>query len=394
MEYTFSDRVSSLKPSAIREILKLSSQPGMIPFSAGNPAPEAFPVDDIREITAKIMSDEPVFALQYSVTEGYAPLKDTVMDYVNSHHNINTSENGIIITAGAQQAMDLTTKSLCNEGDTIICEAPTFIGTLNSFRSYNTNLCGIPMESDGINIEKLETALKTEKNVRFIYVIPNFQNPSGITMSLEKRKAVYALAKQYGVMILEDDPYGELRFDGEYIPPIKSLDTQGIVIYVGSFSKVLSPGLRVGYAIAPEQILSKLTVCKQVSDVHTSILAQMIAYNFMKNCDFLGHIEKIRNIYKSKAELMMTLCDKHFDGKISYHKVQGGLFLWCDLPENANMLDFTQKALEKSVAVVPGNAFLVDETAPCNSIRLNYSTPTDEQIIKGIETLGELAKSL
>ena len=394
MEYTFSDRVSSLKPSAIREILKLSSQPGMIPFSAGNPAPEAFPVDDVREITAKIMSDEPVFALQYSVTEGYAPLKDTVMDYVKSRHNINTSKNGVIITAGAQQAMDLTTKSLCNEGDTIICEAPTFIGTLNSFRSYNTNLCGIPMESDGINIEKLETALKTEKNVRFIYVIPNFQNPSGITMSLEKRKAVYALAERYGVMILEDDPYGELRFDGEYIPPIKSLDTQGIVIYVGSFSKVLSPGLRVGYAIAPEQILSKLTVCKQVSDVHTSILAQMIAYNFMKNCDFLGHIEKIRNIYKAKAELMMTLCDKHFDGKISYHKVQGGLFLWCDLPENANMLDFTQKALEKSVAVVPGNAFLVDETAPCNSIRLNYSTPTDEQIIKGIETLGELAKSL
>ena len=394
MEYTFSDRVSSLKPSAIREILKLSSQPGMIPFSAGNPAPEAFPVDDVREITAKIMSDEPVFALQYSVTEGYAPLKNTVMDYVNSRHNINTSKNGVIITAGAQQVMDLTTKSLCNEGDTIICEAPTFIGTLNSFRSYNTNLCGIPMESDGINIEKLETALKTEKNVRFIYVIPNFQNPSGITMSLEKRKAVYALAKQYGVMILEDDPYGELRFDGEYIPPIKSLDTQGIVIYVGSFSKVLSPGLRVGYAIAPEQILSKLTVCKQVSDVHTSILAQMIAYNFMKNCDFLGHIEKIRNIYKAKAELMMTLCDKHFDGKISYHKVKGGLFLWCDLPENANMLDFTQKALEKSVAVVPGNAFLVDETAPCNSIRLNYSTPTDEQIIKGIETLGELAKSL
>lgn len=394
MEYTFSDRVSSLKPSAIREILKLSSQPGMIPFSAGNPAPEAFPVDDVREITAKIMSDEPVFALQYSVTEGYAPLKDTVMDYVKSRHNINTSKNGVIITAGAQQVMDLTTKSLCNEGDTIICEAPTFIGTLNSFRSYNTNLCGIPMESDGINIEKLETALKTEKNVRFIYVIPNFQNPSGITMSLEKRKAVYALAEQYGVMILEDDPYGELRFDGEYIPPIKSLDTQGIVIYVGSFSKVLSPGLRVGYAIAPEQILSKLTVCKQVSDVHTSILAQMIAYNFMKNCDFLGHIEKIRNIYKAKAELMMTLCDKHFDGKISYHKVKGGLFLWCDLPENANMLDFTQKALEKSVAVVPGNAFLVDETAPCNSIRLNYSTPTDEQIIKGIETLGELAKSL
>lgn len=394
MEYTFSNRVSSLKPSAIREILKLSSQPGMIPFSAGNPAPEAFPVDAVREISSEIMTAEPISALQYSVTEGYAPLKDTVMDYIKSRHNINTSENGIIITAGAQQAMDLTTKSLCNEGDTIICEAPTFIGTLNSFRSYNTNLCGIPMESDGINIEKLETALKTEKNVRFIYLIPNFQNPSGITMSLEKRKAVYELAKQYGVMILEDDPYGELRFDGEYIPPIKSLDTDGLVIYVGSFSKVLSPGLRVGYAIAPEQILSKLTVCKQVSDVHTSILTQMIAYNFMKNYDFLGHIEKIRKIYKAKAELMMNLCDQHFGGKITYHKVQGGLFLWCDLPENANMLDFTQKALEKSVAVVPGNAFLVDETASCNSIRLNYSTPTDEQIIKGIQTLGELIKTL
>lgn len=394
MEYNFSDRVRSLKPSVIREILKYSSEPGMIPFSAGNPAPEAFPVNAVREITDRIMREDPIGALQYSITEGYAPLKEQVLDYARTRHGINTPGDSIIITAGAQQVMELTAKSLCNEGDTVICEAPTFIGTLNAFRSYRLKLCGVGLEDDGIDIEKLETALKTGENVRFIYVIPNFQNPSGVTMSAAKRKAVYELAQKYDIVILEDDPYGELRFDGEYIPPIKSLDTDGRVIYAGSFSKVLSPGLRVGYAIANQSLLSKLTVCKQVSDVHTSILAQMIAYNFMKDYDFLGHIDKIRKIYKKKAELMMGLADGLFCGKISYHKVSGGLFLWCTLPEGADMMKFCSDALQRKTAVVPGNAFLTDESAPCRSIRLNYSTPTDGQIERGMSVLGELCEKL
>lgn len=394
MDYCFSDRVGSLKPSVIREILKYSSDPDVIPFSAGNPAPEAFPIDDVRRITAQIMDTEPIAALQYSITEGYMPLRHAVLDYVSSRHGIDTTENKTIITAGAQQVMELSAKSLCNEGDTVICEAPTFIGTLNAFRSYRLNLVGVPMESDGIDTDKLETALKTNKNVRFIYVIPNFQNPSGITMSAEKRKRVYELARRYDTIIIEDDPYGELRFAGEYIPPIKSLDSDGRVIYVGSFSKVLSPGLRVGYAVAHPTLLSKLTVCKQVSDVHTAILPQMIAYKFMSECDFLSHIEKIRKIYRKKAELMMNLADELFGGRITYEKVSGGLFLWCTLPKTADMMQFCRDALERKTAVVPGNAFLVDEKDNCSSIRLNYSTPTDEQIEKGMRALGELSKNL
>ena len=216
----------------------------------------------------------PIEALQYSITEGYTPLRNTLKKYMSEKYDSVKDFDELIITTGAQQVMELTTKSLCNEGDTILCEAPSFIGSLNAFRSYGVNLRGIPVDNDGINLEALETALKEEKKAKFLYVIPNFQNPSGVTMSLEKRKAVYALAKQYGVMILEDNPYGEVRFAGEPLPNIKSMDEEGIVIYAGSFSKVVSSGMRVGYAIAPTQVMQKIIVCKQVSDVHTTIWAQ------------------------------------------------------------------------------------------------------------------------
>ena len=394
MDYTLSNKVSALAPSVIREILKFSNVPGMISFAAGNPSPDAFPVKEIAEITADIMRNRPIDALQYSITEGYVPLKDTMTEYMKNRHNIGKDFDQMIITAGAQQVMCFTTQALCNEGDTIICEAPTFIGSLNAFRSFGANLVGVPVENDGINIEQLENALKNNKNVRFIYTIPNFQNPSGVTMSLEKRKAVYNLAKKYGVMILEDNPYGEIRFEGENVPCIKSLDTDGIVIYAGSFSKVLSPGLRVGYAIAPAPIMSKLTCCKQTSDVHTSILSQMIAYDFITKYDFDAHLERIRGIYREKAHLMMDLMDKHFDGKITYQAVEGGLFLWCKLPDNVDMFDFCQKAVKRNVALVPGNAFLVDEKDTCHYFRANFSTPTNEQLIKGMGILGDMVKEL
>lgn len=394
MQYTFSDKVRSLAPSAIREILKFTSMPGVISFAAGNPAPEAFPVDEVRQITAEIMRDNPIDALQYSITEGYTPLRDTVSAYMRSVHHTGTEQDGLIITAGAQQVMDLTCKSLCNEGDTVICEAPTFIGTLNAFRSYNVHLCGVDMEPDGINLEQLEHAMKTEKNVRMLYTIPNFQNPSGITMSLEKRKAVYTLAKKYGVIIVEDNPYGEIRFEGETIPNIKSFDTDGLVVYAGSFSKVLAPGLRLGYAIAPKELLSKVIVCKQVADVHSTILAQMIAHRFMTEYDFAAHLQRIRKIYYHKAHLMMDLADQLFDGKITYHPVQGGLFLWCALPDGVDMMEFCTRAVQQKVAVVPGNAFLVDESLPCQNFRMNFSTPTDEQLEQGMQILGRLSAEL
>ena len=395
MDYKFSNRVSGLHPSAIREILKFTSQPDIISFAAGNPAPDAFPVDDIRRISAEIFDTNPIGALQYSISEGYPKLRDYLRDYLKNGYNIGADFDDIIITSGANQIMEISAKVLCNEGDTVICESPTFIGSLNAFRSYGLNLAGVDIESDGMDIGELEKALENNKNARFIYTIPNFQNPSGVTMSMEKRKAVYALAKKYNVLILEDNPYGDTRFAGEDIPCIKTLDTDGIVIYAGSLSKVVAPGIRVGFIVAPSQITSKMTVCKQVSDVHTNIWAQMVAFEYMSKCDFAGHLADIRAIYKRKAELMMNLLDKHLVPLgVTYHKAQGGLFLWCTLPDGVNMPQFCKTAVENKVAVVPGNAFLMDESLPCQNIRLNFSTPTDEQMIKGMQILEDVLKSM
>ena len=395
MDYQFSDRVLALKPSVIREILKNSSDPSVIPFSAGNPAPEAFPAKEIAEISQKILSEHPIAALQYSITEGYTPFRGTISAYMKSHHQIGREFDETLVTSGAQQVMNLASKVLCNENDVIICEAPSFIGSLNTFRSIKTRLRGISMEEDGMNMAELEQVLKEEPNARMIYTIPNFQNPSGITMSLEKRKKMYQLAKQYGVIILEDNPYGDLRVSGTHVPAIKSFDEDGIVIYAGSFSKVISPGMRVGFTIAPKPIVQKMVVCKQADDVHTNILAQMICNTLMTDYDYDGHLEKLRTIYRRRTELMISLIVTHLVPLgITYHKAEGGLFIWCTLPDQINMLDFCKNSAEKKACVVPGNAFLVDESAPCQSFRINFSTPTEEQIQKGIVILEETAKQM
>lgn len=392
MNYCFSNPIENLKPSAIREILKRSSEAGIIPFSAGNPSVEAFPANEIAEISAKILQNEPSLALQYSITEGYIPLRELVSKYMRQKYSVGGSEDDILITSGAQQVMNLVAKVFCNAGDIVLCEDPSFIGSLNAFRSFGLNLVGVPLEQDGINIDALETKLKSQKNVRFIYVIPNFQNPSGITMSLEKRKAIYNLARKYDVLILEDNPYGEIRFKGEDIPSIKSFDTDGRVIYAGSFSKVLSPGMRLGYAIANKEVISKMTVCKQTDDVHTSMWSQLIAYHFMSDYNFEKHLQKIRKIYLEKAELCMSLVDKYLKPAVDYYKVEGGLFLWCRLPQNIDMTTFCNNAIKNKVAVVPGTAFSVDVNAKSDRFRINYSTPTNDQITEGIKILGSLLK--
>ncbi|MDR1703064.1 MAG: PLP-dependent aminotransferase family protein, partial [Clostridiales bacterium] len=253
MEYQFSKRIGALKPSAIREMLKFTVGSEIIPFAAGNPSPDAFPKEAITEIAADILANNAITALQYGISEGYAPLREALKAYLKEKKGLGTDTDDLNIMTGAQQGIELCTKVFCDDGDTVICENPSFIGSLNAFRSYEANLAGVDMEDDGMDIDMLEAALKREKNVRFIYTIPNFQNPSGITMSAEKRKRVYELALRHGVLILEDDPYGDLRYSGGYIPPIKALDTEGIVFYIGSFSKIISPGLRVGYIMAPQQ---------------------------------------------------------------------------------------------------------------------------------------------
>ncbi len=395
MNYKFSDKVSGLQASAIREILKFTSDPEVISFAAGNPAPEAFPKEKIAEISAEILRDDPILALQYSVTEGYTPLRNLLKEQMEAKGCFNPEVDDLIITSGAQQSNEFACKVLCNEGDTLITESPSFIGSLNAFRSYNAALRGVELEADGINIEKLEEALKESTGQKLLYVIPNFQNPTGGTMSLEKRKAVYELACKYDAIILEDNPYGDLRFDGEDVPSIKSMDKEGRVIYSGSFSKILAPGLRVGYACAPKEIIQKMVICKQVADVHTAIWSQVVCYKFMQQCDMDAHFASLREIYKRKCRLMLDNMDKHFSKKITYTKPQGGLFIWCDLPQGSDMPQFCTKAVrDYKIAVVPGTAFMINETDKTTSFRLNFSTPADEQIVKGIEILGQMTRDM
>lgn len=395
MEYKFSNKVSGLQASAIREILKYTVDPEVISFAAGNPAPEAFPTQRIAEISDDLLKSDPILALQYNITEGYTPLREYLKGWMTEKGCFHKEFDDLIITSGGQQANELSCKVLLNEGDTLLCESPSFIGSLNAFRSYNVNLKGIEMEDDGIDLEQLESVLKADKNVRILYLIPNFQNPTGRTMSLAKRKAVYELACKYDFIILEDDPYGELRFAGENLPTIKSMDTEGRVIYSSTFSKLISPGFRTGFVSAPAPIIQKIVVCKQVSDVHSNIWAQVISHRFMTTIDREEHFNKLRSIYKEKAELMCSYIESRFSKKISYIKPEGGLFIWCTLPEDCNMEEFCKKAVrDYKIAVVPGNSFSISEDDKSSSFRLNYSTPTNEQIKKGMEILAAMTRDM
>lgn len=395
MNYRLSDRIESLQPSAIREIFKFLGDPGVISFAAGNPAPEAFPVDAIAKISADIFREQPVTALQYSLTEGYTPLRDWLKADLSAKGCFDESGDDLIITAGAQQVMDLSAKVLVNEGDVIICEAPSFIGSLNTFRSYKSNLVGIPLDSEGIELNRLERALKENQGrTAFIYVIPNFQNPTGNCTGLRRRKDLLTLAEKYNTLILEDNPYGDLRFAGEDIASIKSLDSsENRVVYAGTFSKTLAPGLRVGFMSAPKQIVQKAVVALQTATVHTNIWAQLVCFRFVTETDYKAHISKLKDINRRKMRLMYDALAEYVPGEISFTKPEGGLFLWGTLPAGfgADMREFCQILVQSKVAVVPGTAFLVDESSPCNSFRLNYTTPSEEQILKGAGILGEIA---
>lgn len=390
--YSLSKKYAGLKPSAVREILKATSEPGMIAFAGGSPATEAFPCEEVKKISAEILEENPVSALVYGVSEGYEPLRKTVKKWLYEREGIGTDDDSVIITAGGTQVMDITTRVLASEGDTVICEDPSFIGSLNCFRSHGCNLVGVPIDDDGMNIDALEEAINQNPNAKFIYTIPNFQNPGGTTLSLEKRKRMYRLALENNLVILEDDPYGNLRVEGEAVPSIKSMDTEGIVVYAGSFSKILAPGIRVAYAVVPSKIAPAFTIGKQVSDVHTGVLNQMIVSRWFDEYDVNAHIDEIKKIYKRKLNLMCSCLDEYCKGFISYVRPQGGLFIWARLPDNVNMLDYVNKLLERKVAVVPGTAFTVDDTKPCSYIRLNFSTPDDESIVEGVKIMGEAAR--
>ena len=394
MQYKISDKMVNMKPSAIREIFKSLGTPGAISFAAGNPAPESFPVKDLAAISADIFENRPSQALQYSVTEGYPRLREQVKARIREKFNIGTPEDETIIVTGGQQGIELTCKVLCNEGDVVIAENPSFIGALNSFRSLGAKIVGVDVEDGGMNIEALEKALQENPNAKLLYVIPTFQNPGGFTTSLEKRKAIYALARKYDIVILEDNPYGELRFRGEDLPTLKSMDTDGRVVYCGSFSKVLSAGMRVGFLCGNEALIQKIVVAKQVEDVHTNIFFQMLCSEYMDRCDMDAHVEEIRALYRAKCDKMLECLDREMPEEVKYTRPEGGLFLWCTLPEKIDSGAFVKKAVEKNVFVVPGTAFNCDETKGSPSFRLNYSMPSMEEIEKGIKILADLVKEM
>lgn len=389
MSYSISNKFASLKPSATREILKVTSQPGMIAFAGGSPAVDAFPCEEVKVLSAKILEENPVSALVYGVSEGYEPLRQTVRSWLKRRENIGTEDDTVFITSGGTQIMDLATRVLATEGDTVICEEPSFVGSLNCFRSHGLKLAGVPIDDDGMNIEALKKVVKENPNAKFIYTIPNFQNPGGTTLSLEKRKAMYQIALENDLVIVEDNPYGNLRVAGDDVPAIKSFDTEGIVVYAGSFSKILAPGIRVAYALVPNKMASAFTIAKQVSDVHTGVLNQMIVSRWFDEYDVDAHIENIREIYRKKLNLMCDCLDEYCP-QIKYVRPEGGLFIWAKLPDNVDMLDYVQKLINQKVAVVPGSSFMTDDTAPCQYIRLNFSTPSDENIQKGIKIMGDV----
>ncbi len=394
MEYKISNKMASLKPSAIREIFKSLSDPTIISFAAGNPSPLSFPAEDLAAISSKIFAEESTTALQYGITEGYPPLRRAVADRIKAKFNIGTDGDDTIITSGGQQGIELLCKVLCNEGDAVICENPSFIGALNSFRSIGAKTVGVPLAADGIDVDELERTLKNTPNAKILYLIPTFQNPAGTTSTLENRRAVYALAKKYGIVILEDNPYGELRFAGEDVPTYKSMDTDGLVVYCSSFSKILSAGMRIGYVCGPKELIQKMVVAKQGEDVHTNQFFQMLCYRFMTERDMDAHVAKINKLYGAKCALMLSELDKHMPKTVKYTRPEGGLFIWCTLPNGTDSAPFIKKAIERKVAVVPGTAFNCDTEAPSDSFRLNYSTPSDEDIVRGIRILADLAKEM
>lgn len=390
MSDMLSEKMQFLKGNAVRDILSATMGRDIIAFSAGNPDLSTFPLAAMAEASAEIFASDPQ-AFQYGVSEGYAPLRDKIKERLSHKFGMIKDGDELITLTGGQQGLDLVARTLCNEGDTVICETPSFIGALNSFRSYGANLVGIPMRKDGMDVALLEEALKNNRHVKFIYIISAFQNPTGITTSLERRKEILSLAKKYGVFILEDNPYGELRFSGEDVPTFKTLDNDGLVIYCSSFSKILSSGMRMGYLVAQKDVMKPIILAKQCADVHTNLFFQQLCYKMLCTYDMESHIKKICDLYGRKCTLMMKLLDECMPECVTHTRPEGGLFLWCELPEKYDSAEFAKFVSERDVFVVPGFAFAADMTKPSHAFRMNYSSPSEEQIERGVRILGEAA---
>lgn len=392
MAIKFAKRMDNIKGSAIRELLKLTEQPEIISFAGGLPAPELFPIEELKKVCVKVLEEDGRAGLQYSPTEGYIPLRSIISERLDKI-GIDIGYDDILITSGSQQGLEFSAKIFIDEGDIIICESPSYLGALNAFKAYLPNFVEVGMDEDGMKMDELEKALQANKNAKFIYTIPNFQNPSGITMSLERRKKLVELSEKFNVPVIEDNPYGELRFEGEEIPPVKHFDKTGMVVYLGTFSKNFAPGLRLGWVAASTEILQKYVLVKQGADLQCNSLTQREVAYFINNYDLEAHIKKIIEVYKKRRDLMLDTMGKEFPENVTYTYPNGGLFTWVTLPEGIDAAEVLKSALEEKVAFVPGGPFYPNPGNE-NHFRLNYSNMPEDRIVDGIKRLGKVLKAL
>jgi len=387
MNIRFARRMDSVRTSTIREILKVTEQPEIISFAGGLPAPELFPVDDVLRATERVLHESGAAALQYSPSEGLAPLRE-IFAAESRRRGIDCCAEDILIMTGSQQPLDLTGKIFLDAGDCVLTESPTYMAAIQAFQTYGARFAAVPTDDQGLIPEELPALIEREKP-KFLYTIPNFQNPTGVTLTAERRKTLYSIAARYGLVILEDDPYGCLRYAGKAIPPIKSLDTEGLVIYLSTVSKTIAPGLRIGWAVASKEIRGKLTIAKQAADLHTSSLDQRIVYRYLTDSDSQGHIEQIRRSYGERYAIMDATLRETMPPGFTWTHPEGGMFLWVTCPEGVNTNELMHEAFARKVLFVPGQDFF--SSAPgLRYMRLNFSNASPEQIRQGIGRLAEV----
>jgi 2-aminoadipate transaminase len=394
----FALRTQRMTSSMIRELLKLTASPDIISFAGGLPAPEVFPVEEVRLAVGRVLDEHGPESLQYSPTEGYLPLRQLLVRHM-SRYGIEVTPANVLITTGSQQALDLVGKLFINSGDRILVEEPTYLGALQAFTSYQAQYLAVPIDDQGVRLDELEQALRA--GPKFLYILPNFQNPAGVTLSLERRLRLVELARHYGAPIVEDDPYGQLRYEGEHLPPLVECDARlhggngagkafrGDVIYLGTLSKTLAPGLRLGWVVAPEEVMTRLVQMKQGADLHTPTFTQMVAYEVARGGFLDRHVRRIREVYGERRQAMLDALERHFPPGATWTRPEGGLFLWVTLPVGMDASEVLSDAIAQRVAFVPGRAFY-----PCGggerTLRLNFSYCRPETIEEGIRRLGEV----
>ena len=389
MNLKYAERMLGEKNDVVKEALKLTAQPDIISFAGGLPAPESFPLKEMAAATAKVFAEKGTSALQYSSVEGLLALRELIAKRMSERHNIPAKAEEILITSGSQQAIDMVGRIFLNPGDYVVCESPTYTAAVTTFKSYQCNFLSIDTDDEGMVMEDLRAKLAGCPNAKVIYVIPNFQNPSGKTWSVERRKALLEVAEEFNVPVLEDNPYGELRYEGEELPTVKSMDTKGMVIYMGSFSKVLCPGLRCGYIISCPEVMDMLCQIKQSTDLHSSTINQLSILQYLTDNDIDAHILELRAIYRHKRDLMLETMKKTFPKEAKFTYPHGGMFTWVELPKEIDTQKLFPKAIERKVAYIPGATFFPNGEAD-NCLRMSYSSSSDEKIIQGITALGEV----